>query len=263
MILLVDAGNTRLKWAYLRDQAFEYGGVVPRGKQVAATARKAWGELASAPDRVLVACVAGTSFRASLKNWFEKHGSLTPEFPEAQAEAFGVRNAYAEPGRLGIDRWAALVAASRKNIRPVCIVDCGTAITIDALSAEGHHLGGLIAPGLDAMRDCLVERTAEIDAQHAVTSGDESSLLASDTGNAVVGGSLYAAVSMIDRVVQELAGVLGDKLRVLMTGGNAQQIMPLLESKVEFERDLVLRGLAVMAERMEQTRDRGREQKVS
>lgn len=263
MILLVDAGNSRLKWAYLRDEKFEYGSVLPRGKQVAAMARKAWGELASQPDRVVVACVAGTSFRTSLTNWFEKQWSVIPEFPVAHAEAFGVRNAYANPERLGIDRWAALIAAYRRQVLPVCIVDCGTAITIDALSAEGHHLGGLIAPGLDAMRDCLVQRTADIDAEHAVTSGDESSLLASDTGNAIVGGALYAAISMIDRVVLELGSVLGSRLHVLITGGDAQQVMPLLESRVEFEPDLVLRGLAVMAEYGESVDQSGREQEVS
>jgi type III pantothenate kinase len=263
MILLADAGNSRLKWACLRDRTYEYGGVLPRGKQVAAMARKAWGDLASPPDRVIVACVAGGTFRSSLANWFEKQWSVTAEFPVPRAEAFGVRNAYAEPWRLGIDRWAALIAARRQQVSPVCIVDCGTAITIDALSAEGHHLGGLIAPGLNAMRDSLVQRAADIDAEHAVASGDESSLLASDTGNAIVGGSLYAAVSMIDRVVLELGGALGSNLRVVMTGGDAEQIMPLLESRVEFAPDLVLRGLAVMAADNESADESGREQEIS
>jgi type III pantothenate kinase len=263
MILLVDAGNSRLKWAFLRNGRFESGGSLERkGKQTAALARKAWGSLDTPPARVLVASVAGPAFRRSLTSWAAKHWQVTPEFLIAQAHAFEVRNAYEEPLRLGVDRWAALVAARALGAVPTCIVDCGTAIVIDALAADGRHLGGLITPGLGLMRESLIQRAEEIREERVTTSSSESSLLASDTGNAIIGGCLYAAVAMIDRVVLDLSGELGKGLRTVITGGDAPRIKPLLASRVRYEPDLVLRGVAVMAGRRESVGESGRGQEV-
>jgi type III pantothenate kinase len=247
MILILDAGNSRLKWAILRNGHFEHGGILGHtGDALKELASAAWGEL-DIPESILVANVAGEPFRRALNSWVRRHWKLTPEYLVADAELFGIRNAYAEPSRLGIDRWLALLAARELHKGPLCIVDCGTALTIDALAQDNRHLGGLIIPGLQLMRDALVGRAEAIREQMQSASHEQVRLLGADTGSAVVGGTLYAEVAVIDRVLADLRAELGTGLRCVLTGGDAEGIVPLLTTRVHHEADLVLKGLARVA----------------
>ena len=247
MILLLDAGNSRLKWAILRNGHFENGGVLDlAGGAIKGLASAAWAELGT-PESVLVANVNGEPFRRALNSWVKRHWKLTPDYMVAEAEMFGIRNAYAEPARLGIDRWLALLAARELFNGPLCIVDCGTALTIDALAQDNRHLGGLIIPGLKLMRDALVGRAETIREQMQSASHEQVRLLGADTGSAVVGGTLYAVVAVIDRVMADLRAELGSGLRCVLTGGDAPGVLPLLATRAHHEADLVLLGLARIA----------------
>ncbi|MBI5462582.1 MAG: type III pantothenate kinase [Gammaproteobacteria bacterium] len=247
MILLLDAGNSRLKWAVLRNGHFEHGGVLEQsGDAIKELASAAWGEL-DAPEAVLVANVAGEPLRRALNSWVKRHWKLAPEYVVACAEQCGIRNAYAEPNRLGVDRWLALLAARELFQGPLCIVDCGTALTIDALAQDNRHLGGLIIPGLQLMREALAGRAEAIREQMQSASHEQVRLLGADTGSAVVGGTLYAEIAVIDRVLDDLRTELGNGLRCVLTGGDAARLQPLLATRVHYEADLVLRGLARVA----------------
>jgi type III pantothenate kinase len=247
MILLLDAGNSRLKWAILRNGHFESGGVLDlAGGAIKELASAAWAEL-DTPESVLVANVNGEPFRRALNSWVKRHWKLTPDYVVAEAELFGIRNAYPEPARLGVDRWLALLAAREFFNGPVCIVDCGTALTIDALAQDNRHLGGLIIPGLKLMRDALVGRSETIREQMQSASHEQVRLLGADTGSAVVGGTLYAIVAVIDRVMADLRAELGSGLRCVLTGGDAPGVLPLLATRSHLEADLVLLGLARIA----------------
>lgn len=247
MILLLDAGNSRLKWAILRNGHFEHGGVLEQtGDAVKELASAAWGEL-DAPESVLVANVAGEPLRRALNSWMRRHWKLTPDYVVACAEQFGIRNAYAEPGRLGVDRWLALLAARELFQGPLCVIDCGTALTIDVLAQDDRHLGGLIIPGLQLMRDALVGRAEAIREQMRQASHEQVRLLGADTGSAVVGGTLYAEIAVIDRIFADLRAELGNGLRCILTGGDAPRLQPLLSASTHHEADLVLRGLARVA----------------
>jgi len=200
------------------------------------------------PSRVIVCSVAGAPFEDALREFAGRHWDISPEFLRAQVEAAGVRNGYADPGRLGVDRWAALLAARDLGLGATCIVDCGTAITIDALGADGCHLGGLIVPGLGLGRQCLLAATRGV----AASMGSEQDpvsigVLARDTRNAVTGGTLYATVAFVDRIVQDVGAALGGRMARLITGGDADQLLPLLAGRYRHEPWLVLRGLAVVA----------------
>lgn len=244
MILLLDAGNSRLKWAVLRNGQFEHGGVLEHADiALKELATAAWGEL-DPPEAVWVANVAGEALRRTLNAWVKRRWKLTPEYPLATANAFGLQNAYAEPTRLGIDRWLALLAAREKNKGPFCVIDCGTALTIDVLSHDDRHLGGLIIPGVQLMRDALANRAEGIRERIETASHQQVSLLGSDTGSAVAGGSVYAAVAVIDRIYADLRTELGRRLCCILTGGDAPTLLPLLAFRAVYEEDLVLRGLA-------------------
>ena len=242
MILLLDIGNSRVKWGILVVE-----GQIPRVESrshrdhgIWDVAESCWSDLS--PTRVIASNVAGNNLAGELQEWVRITWQLEVEFLVPAVEAYGVINAYREPSRLGADRWAALLGAARRPHGHLCVVDCGTAVTIDVLSADNVHLGGLIVPGLRLMRDSLVAGTAGI--RH--TWGVEAALLACDTGSAVAGGALYATIALIDRVVADLTAELSAPVTILLTGGDAALMLPLLAGTIEYEANLVLYGLAVV-----------------
>lgn len=245
MNLLIDIGNTRIKWALQNEEDWVSGTPLIRGdKAFKDIARPAWKEL-EAPERVVVSNVAGAEFEKSVRTWVKRRWKILPEFLHSQAEQCGVTNAYSKPEKLGNDRWAALIAARALCPGPAVILSCGTAITIDALAADGRHLGGLITPGIDLMISSVCAKATDVN----IEDGDsaEIALLASSTESAVLGGSLYAAVSLLDRVSADLSGELGGRVTVLLSGGDADRLMPLLAFKSRYEPELVLKGLSVFS----------------
>jgi len=248
--LLIDIGNSRIKWTMvvrgkLRPAA---GGARPASADLAATAEQWWGKL-KAPGRILVSNVAGAEFASALGDWCRIQWQLEPEFVTPQAEAYGIRNGYVMPERLGADRWTALIAARRRSRGPVCIIDAGTALTLDLVTADDVHQGGLIIPGLEMMRRALLERTGVLSSAAGSAVRGAVSLLARDTRDGVEGGTLYALVATIDRVVADIGAELGQRPYCFITGGNAADLLPLLAGDYHHVPDLILEGLAIIAEK--------------
>lgn len=244
MILLLDAGNSRLKWAVLRNGQYEPGGVMEQaGNAIKELASATWGDL-DPPEAVMVASTAGEPFRRALNSWVKRHWKRAPDYVVASSEHFEVKNAYAEPERLGVDRWLALLAARELHKGALCVIDCGTALTIDVLAQDNRHLGGLIVPGIQLMRDALAGRSVAIRLQIEQATPQQVTLLGTDTGSAVSGGTLYAAVALIDRILADLRSEFGSELHCFLTGGDALQLQPLLSQQTHVETDLVLLGLA-------------------
>ena len=248
MILLVDAGNNSCKWAVTQQgQWLQRGRFMHEGAVTPELFAAAWSEL-NGVERVVVSNVAGKGLGHALRDWVKGAWSLDVEFLTPRRRLLGVTNAYAYPQRLGADRWAAMLAAHANMDGAVCIVDCGSAITIDALGANGEHKGGLILPGLHMMRRSLVDNAHGISENVLSDAGDGAvSILATDTQGAVAGGVLYAAVAFIERVSADLAAVIPDRLTRVITGGDAQKLLPLLNGDYMHEPDLVLQGLALYA----------------
>ncbi len=247
MILLLDIGNTSMKWAFLQDGNLQgQGSTVRADKEFKDLAKASWPDI-EPPERVLVCNVAGPAMKKSANLWIKRRWKVTPEFIQAEADACGVHNAYHEPKKLGTDRWAALIAARQLSKGASCVIDCGTAITIDALSADGRHQGGLIIPGLALMARSLIDRAPDIHEPTADTSEDVA-LFARDTDNAVSGGALYAAVALLDRAITDVTAALGPRLSVFITGGDGARIAGLLRCRATCDPDLVLKGLAQMAQ---------------
>src|SRR3569833_1812736 len=148
MTLLVDIGNSRIKWARVRrhKRTDLQSAARPTNATFAAFAAEHWAAI-KAFKKILIANVAGAaSVPASTRPW-PWPDRRRPVFVTAERSAHGVTNGYCIGERLGVDRWAALGAARERWSTAVCIVDAGTAITLDVLSTDGHHLGGLIMPG--------------------------------------------------------------------------------------------------------------------
>ncbi len=246
MILVVDLGNSRLKWAWAEGEALAgHGRCAYEADHLGEVLDREWGS-AAAPGRVVVANVGGKEAAQALDEWLSGSWNLKPELLTGSAQACGVRSAYTDPGCLGADRWAALIAARALYRRPACVVDCGTAVTVDALSGEGEHLGGLIFPGLSMMRRCLVTNTRGIGEMGEGMHG-EASLLTRNTRDGVTAGTLYALVAALDRIAEDVTGELGTRAVRIVTGGDAATLLPLLAGSWEDCPDLVLAGLAVYA----------------
>jgi type III pantothenate kinase len=111
MTLLLDIGNTCMKWAFLGANGLENAGSVLRAeKEFKDLAKASWSDCES-PERVLVCNVAGPALKKSATLWIKRHWKVVPEFIQPEVETCGVRNAYHEPRKLGADRWAALIGA--------------------------------------------------------------------------------------------------------------------------------------------------------
>jgi len=171
------------------------------------------------------------------------HWDLEPRFFTSKPQGCGVTNAYIEPEQLGADRWMALVGAWSMKQEAACIVDCGTAVTIDVLDDQGQHMGGMIVPGMELMQDSLTNQTDGILLDEEMEQNGQPSLLARDTGNAVAAGTLYALVAFIDRVRMDIEKELGLDLPLYLSGGDVDLIEPLLSCESSYEPMLIFQGM--------------------
>jgi len=174
----------------------------------------------------------------------KENDGLTIDKVTAQAAAFGVTNAYREPSQLGADRWVALVAAHYHHQGPSCIIDSGTALTVDLISKEGQHAGGLILPGMALMRAALVEKT---DAVQVSEQGQTKAFDVHSTEDAVKAGVHAAMLGAVQQVLAECQLKWGAEPHCVVTGGNAEVFKMSLPESSTYDSDWVLKGLAVIA----------------
>jgi type III pantothenate kinase len=248
MNLLIDLGNTRLKWALAHDGHWHAGAGIVYAEGLRRALDTAWNGMA-APDRIVVASVAGGAHDETLRHWISARWPAAPlHFISSPRTGFGLTNSYHEPARLGCDRWAALVGARRVTDRPLCVVDCGTAVTLDALSVDGVFIGGVILPGLALARQSLLARAPGI----RETDGRDASCFARNTADGVAAGTLFGLAGAVERIVHEFSAQLGHTLEIMLTGGDAAVLRAQLEGRFSYalrhEPELVLKGLAVIAE---------------
>jgi len=239
-VLDIDVGNTRCKWRLSggdRMPAFSGSCALDDLQRALASA-----EGAPAPQRIRVASVKGDVVAASLGQWARERFGIEPEFAATERTRNGLTNSYAEPGRLGVDRWLAMLAGWSEHRAAVCIVDCGSAITVDLVDDTGMHRGGYITPGLVMMRESLLRDTARV--RFDGSPAEVSTSPGCDTAHAVYHGTFVAAVGAVERACRIMLAMCADA-RVLITGGDAPAIGPELGFGVEQRPDLVLDGLGI------------------
>ncbi|SFM25227.1 type III pantothenate kinase [Ectothiorhodospira mobilis] len=249
MRLLLDAGNSRLKWALWDGRALHGQGALEHP----GAAEAPWDALLDAAaqrmglrhvDALWAVEVVGPAFRAACSAWARRRGWPEPRFLEADPAQHGIVSAYRDPGRLGRDRYAALVGARALGYESAVVVDCGTAVTLDRLLPGGRHSGGLILPGLGLMRRGL----GLAPGVGGAVQGDASRVPAVCTGDAVAAGTLLGLAAAIDALTIRL-GEPPPPAAVLLTGGDAPCLIPHLTCGVVPVPDLVLHGLARVSER--------------
>lgn len=240
--LLLDIGNSRIKAAWrvdglLRPLPAEAHG----GEPVAALQRLPRSE--EAPSAVWIAQVLPRESEPALSAAVRSLWCCEARFARSEVTRNGLVSAYREPARLGVDRWLALLGAWQHSAgRAVVVADAGTALTVDLVTADGRHRGGLIAAGLITAQRAVLGATRFAVSDTVPAMENPQALLGQDTEGCVRQGALLACCGAIDRV----SGLAPDG-QWLITGGDAQTLLPLLSPRWQQRPLLVLEGLGVLA----------------
>jgi len=239
--LLVDIGNSRIKWIWAQGRVLQ-------------TDRAGHGDFAdfeqacrpssaSRPAEVLLASVAGAERARQVTEMCAVRWDTPPRLLSSREEQGGVRNGYAEPARLGVDRWLAIVGAVATHGKPVVVWDLGTAATLDAVNASGQHLGGWILPGPGTMLDSLVKDTklkvpASVDEVRAIEPGRS-------TDDCIRTGVLAAQLGALNQFTKRVAEEIGQAPRLVVTGGAAGPLLSMIGPERVHDPWVVFRGMLV------------------
>lgn len=239
-MILIDIGNTRIKWA--QQQAGEIGAmhaVMHIDQDYAAILLSAWQSL-PIPKNIYLASVSSPLIKLQVINVAKR---VWPDISlheiNTTNSALGVTNAYPNYKKLGVDRWVSIIAAYHCYRSPVCIVACGTAITLDIVDKQGQHLGGMIMPGLNLMKHALSKGTANL----SFCEQEYPQGLANDTEAAIYNGNLSAIKGFIEQ------GLAADdqSVKLVLTGGDAEFLANALKLQASIDPALVLKGLSLLA----------------
>jgi type III pantothenate kinase len=247
VILLIDAGNTRIKWRIVAGGALCAAGVSPTAD--AAGLNAAWRPFAL--TRAVLSCVADAALQADLIDRLTARG-VSVQRLVAERERYGVINRYEFPEKLGADRYAALIAAARLQLDDCVVASIGTATTLDWLDRNREFRGGVILPGPDLMRGALLGGTRQIESrmQDDVDPGNFAAagfFPPRTTNSAVSGGIHLAQVGAIQAFCAAVQAETGTRPQLLLTGGARARLLPGLHMELIEIEDLVLEGLAWIA----------------
>jgi type III pantothenate kinase len=243
MDLLVDIGNTSIKWATWDGARLGIMGSARHHGALPIDVLAAWDGLTEI-DRIVVGRVGPAKVLEAVEQVGRSCWDCRPQLIETAVQAHGVRIAYAEPARLGVDRFLALIGArALQGDRPTLIIDAGTAITYDLLDAAGTHLGGLILPGIGIMRDSLLVGT-QIPRYEPL---EADTAWAADTAEAIAAASIQAPAALAERLHHRLGIQTGSDPAAILTGGDAERLQPAIVLDIQYQPDLVLHGLSRFA----------------
>lgn len=243
MKLLIDIGNTRLKRAVWDGRSFRDAHAIAHDESRTIEFDALWKGIENI-ESAWIASVASPALDAEIADSLRARFGCPLSFVRSQARACGVTSAYPRPGDLGVDRFLSVIAAHVMEKRASVVVSCGTALTLDALTADGTHLGGLIVPGMRLMHEVLRKGTARLGEVQAARVVE----IADNTADAIESGIQLAAVAVIERFVARAAVRMGAKPVVILSGGDATQVSATLAIPHRIETDVVLRGLAIFAD---------------
>lgn len=244
-ILLVDAGNSRLKFSCINA-----AGEMPATQAYAYAKRPALEVFAGLLDeypqleRLTLVHVLTPVFEDAVQAMCRQR-AISLHCVRSLAQGYGVTSGYRNPAALGADRFVGLVAAHHQFVGRACLViDCGTAVTVDAMDAHGRHQGGLILPGLQLAADALLARAQK----RMPCTWDAPAVFAADTAEAVGGGCLFGLAGAIEGICERMQASLPVTPLRLLTGGDAERLHPHLRGEYRLCPELLMQGLQVITE---------------
>ncbi|SDB86269.1 type III pantothenate kinase [Paraburkholderia lycopersici] len=253
--LLIDAGNSRIKWALVApDGSRLHAGAMDHlrdeGGQPAPAGLAEWATLPR-PRGAWISNVAGRAVGERLDALVEAHWSgLSRIVVRACAQQCGVTNSYATPDALGSDRWAGMIGAhAAYPDEPLLIATFGTATTLEALCADGTFVGGMIAPGFALMTRSLGEHTAQLPVvEGGMADAPRPGIaFATDTRRSISAGCALAQAALVERAWFDLQDAWKVPVRLVVSGGAAAEVTAALKVPHTRHDALVLSGLALIA----------------
>ncbi len=250
--LAIDVGNTRLKWA-MYDAPRPGARLLADGvcflENIEKLGEGDWARL-PAPTQMLGCNVAGDAVKRRVQEQMELW-DVAPQWVIASAAEGGITNGYDHPTRLGADRWVAMIGARHRMLqrgpaRPMLVVMVGTAVTVEAVDAQGRFLGGLILPGHGIMLRALESGTAGL---HVPTG--EVAEFPTNTSDALTSGGTFAIAGACERMFQHLFKRCAAEPLCLMTGGAGWKMLPAMSRPYELIESMIFDGLLVIAEARE------------
>lgn len=240
-LLLFDVGNSRLKFALWKNKQLGKVHAVPYTRPDLLHILQEHFGSETAFDGVYVSNVAGAEVQQTIIQYFSDR-QVDCLFARSAANFGGLVNAYINPEQLGVDRWLAMISVSQCFSGPFCVVDCGTAITIDAVGLNGHHLGGFILPGVASMKTAINDSAESIRLSELER---PIGMFGRNTSQAVSNGIIQSIVALIEKSFYALEQECGTKVTCVLSGGDAELIKHALPFTVDVETNLVLKGLAI------------------
>ena len=238
MILLVDIGNSRTKYATMTGSDLQPGKAIDNSETFDALFEKV-----TKPNAVYVSCVGSDALYESLVIWVEQQWGCQTIRLTTQLHCGKVVNGYRQPDRLGVDRWAALVGAYQLVEGAVLVIDCGTACTADLIDQDGRHLGGALMPGVRLLQRSLQTGTAAIKSEAIADAGLG---WGQDTASCIALGIESGLLGFIEKMKLQAERSVGQSVAVLLTGGDAPTLRERLEFDARYEKELVFYGMAAM-----------------
>jgi len=238
-MLDIDIGNTRLKWRRQTPQGLQ-SGFIDTASLCDTQLQLHWQGF-DRPSRVRFVSVASSEAEQLLLEYCQRQWSVAAEKAQSQSFQAGVTNSYVNYTTMGADRWLAMLAGFNQGVGGCCVVDCGSAVTVDYVDDTGRHLGGYITPGLRLMRKGLLSNTRQIHLPIEVL-GRFDTRPGHSTEEAVGHGIELMLAALAQRVVRDVPKLLGDRARLLVTGGDAERFLEAAGEGKECA-DLVLDGL--------------------
>lgn len=242
MILEIDYGNTRLKWRLLDAVTLEgiaRGAVTDLPELLPSLQKAGCSTLAFCRACSVRAANENMQLCAIIKNNY----GVAVEYAQSLRKTAGVTNGYSQADKLGVDRWLVIVAAYSKVKRACVVIDCGTAVTADYVTADGQHLGGCIAPGLNMLRSML-QRGTQLTINVSSSINTDKVLLGDSTQTAVDAGVRAMFRGFVSEQLKLARMLLGPSVSVLCTGGDSALVFDVMDDAV-LEDDLVFAGLAI------------------
>ena len=236
--LQLDVGNSSAKWRVLQSGVLQArGSYIPTDPD----SRAALLDAADSVDDIWISSVAGAGFESELTQTLQQQWGVMPWFARTPSATGQLTNSYNDPSSMGVDRWLAMLGARQRHTERICVVDAGSALTIDLVSAAGQHEGGYIIPG-----PALMERALLLDTDRVRFAEDVSYNLVpgTSTAEAVRHGIALAQVGSVSAV---LDACQSEPPTLLFCGGAGEVLQQLLDRGGEFFPDLVFEGLEVMA----------------
>jgi type III pantothenate kinase len=246
ILLLIDQGNTRIKWVTARGGRIDEDTAGRGGLDDFEQAQNADG--IDPPGGILFSSVAEEGDIANLLD-FCRHRFTAPVTRHvACSSQAGIRNGYEDPEALGVDRWLAIIGAARTHGMPIVIMDLGTATTLDAVDENGQHLGGMILPGPELMQQAIRSATGLVGGDEAIETSGPGVSPGNSTATAISHGIHAAQTGALEQFMRHVARRVSGNPVLVVTGGAAKGIMSFLGEHIVHDPWLVFQGMLISKE---------------